>query len=104
MALLLWYCLFGITGRNEKGQLGCGDCEAHTGPKELECLKELRVVSGAVGRHHSLFLTESGTVYACGDNKSGQCGVGNSNATILTPTKIDFKEDRITKVCFDLPT
>ncbi|KAA0194131.1 hypothetical protein HAZT_HAZT005946 [Hyalella azteca] len=85
-------------GRNEKGQLGCGDCEEHAGPVKVNALDGLHVIAGAVGRNHSLFLTDDGTVYACGDNKSGQCGVGNNTAVITTPTKIDFKEGRISKV------
>ena len=32
----------------------------------------------------SFVLTDRGVVYACGDNKFGQCGVGNQNPTILT--------------------
>lgn len=56
------------------------------------------VVDGAVGKNHTLFLTDDGSVYACGENKCGQCGLGNANATVLTPTKMDFQEGRITKV------
>lgn len=32
-------------GRNEKGQLGCGDVEAHNGPILVEALKEVCFIS-----------------------------------------------------------
>ncbi|XP_076028928.1 protein RCC2 homolog [Oratosquilla oratoria] len=85
-------------GRNEKGQLGVGDCEPKTGIQMVETLNEFTIISAAVGRNHSLFLTDRGTVFSCGDNKSGQCGVGNSNAIINTPCRISFKDAKIKKV------
>ena len=36
----------------------------------------------------SFVLTDRGVVYGCGDNKFGQCGVGNQNPTILTATAV----------------
>jgi len=87
-----------MLGRNEKGQLGGGDCEEHTGFVFVEALKDITIVGGAVGKSHSLFLTEDGEVYACGENKSGQCGLGNNDAVILKPTKIKFEEGKVTKV------
>jgi alpha-tubulin suppressor-like RCC1 family protein len=36
----------------------------------------------------SFVLTDRGVVYACGDNKLGQCGVGNQNPAILTATAV----------------
>lgn len=41
----------------------------------------------------------AGTVYACGDNRSGQCGVGNLQPQILTPTRINYRGPPIVKVC-----
>lgn len=35
-----------------------------------------------------MFISDRGTVYAMGDNKMGQCGVGNSNPNIMTPTRV----------------
>ncbi|CAL4077670.1 unnamed protein product, partial [Meganyctiphanes norvegica] len=80
------------TGRNEKGQLGQGDCDEYKGPQLVEFLEDYTIVKAAVGRNHTLFLTDRGTVYACGDNKAGQCGVGNNTAVINTPCKINFKD------------
>lgn len=39
-----------------------------------------------------------GTVYACGDNRSGQCGVGNLQPQILAPTRINYRGPPIVKV------
>jgi len=82
-------------GRNEKGQLGHGDCEEYKSPKLVEFLEDHTIVKAAVGKSHTLFLTDRGTVYACGDNKNGQCGVGNTNPLVTTPCKISFKEGKV---------
>lgn len=37
-------------------------------------------------------------MYACGDNKSGQCGIGNSAPQILSPTRINYRGPPIIKV------
>jgi alpha-tubulin suppressor-like RCC1 family protein len=38
---------------------------------------------------NDVFLfSDRGVVYGCGDNKFGQCGVGNQNPTILTATAV----------------
>lgn len=61
-------------------------------------MSEFTVVGAAVGRNHTLLLTDRGSVFACGDNKSGQCGVGNNTAVLHTPCRISFKEGKIVKV------
>lgn len=92
------YRIFYISGRNEKGQLGVGDTENRSGLMPLDTMSEFTVVSSAVGRNHTLLLTDRGSVFACGDNKSGQCGTGSTNAIIHTPCRISFKEGKVTKV------
>lgn len=87
-----------MLGRNEKGQLGCGDCDERAGIILVEELKDLVIVGGAVGKSHSLFLTDDGQVYACGENKSGQCGIGNTDALVLKPQKIKFEDKKVIKV------
>lgn len=85
-------------GRNEKGQLGIGDTEVRAGVIPMDTMSEFTVVGAAVGRNHTLLLTDRGSVFACGDNKSGQCGVGNTTAVLHTPSRISFKEGKVVKV------
>ncbi|XP_052751385.1 protein RCC2 homolog [Galleria mellonella] len=85
-------------GRNACGQLGFGDTTTRDIPEAVPTLKGLNIIHAAVGRNHSLFVTDTGAVYACGDNKSGQCGVGNTTAQILKPTRIKYSGAPIVKV------
>lgn len=85
-------------GRNPNGQLGLPDVKLCEKPTIVPALQHLNVIQGACGRHHSLFLTDTGTVYACGENKMGQCGVGNQQSTINTPTRINYRGPPIVKI------
>ena len=83
-------------GRNDRGQLGHGDCQRRDEPTEIEALKNYQIVSAAVGRSHSLFLTSKGHVYACGDNKMGQLGLGSQSQCVMTPSRVSSPE-KLTK-------
>lgn len=87
-------------GRNPHGQLGLDNIISQTTPQIVPALENMNIIGAACGRHHTLFLTDSGTVYACGDNRSGQCGVGNQQPQILTPTRINYRGPPIIKVNF----
>lgn len=78
-------------GRNDKGQLGQCDLKRRDIPALVETLKDSLVVGAACGRAHTLFLTDHGSVFGCGDNKMGQCGVGSQNASVHVPTRVAFK-------------
>ncbi|CAG9781714.1 unnamed protein product [Diatraea saccharalis] len=41
---------------------------------------------------------DTGAVFACGDNKSGQCGLGNTTPQVLKPTRIRYSGAPIVKV------
>ncbi|XP_059055129.1 protein RCC2 homolog [Achroia grisella] len=85
-------------GRNTCGQLGFGDTTTRDVPEVVPTLQGMNIIHAAVGRNHSLFVTDTGTVYACGDNKSGQCGVGNNTPQILKPTRIKYSGAPVVKV------
>ncbi|XP_015684987.1 protein RCC2-like [Protobothrops mucrosquamatus] len=85
-------------GRNDKGQLGHGDTKRVDAPKPIEVLSSETVVSAACGRNHTLALTENGAVFAFGENKMGQLGLGNQTDAIPSPTQIMYNGQPITKV------
>lgn len=85
-------------GRNQYGQLGINNTTTMEKPTLVPGLQEMNVIGAATGRNHTLFLTDTGTVYACGDNRSGQCGIGNLQPSILTPTRINYRGPPIVKV------
>jgi len=85
-------------GRNDRGQLGTGDTNTRATPTLVESLKDHRIVDAACGKGHTLFLTDKGVVYGCGDNKMGQLGQGNQTQSVLTPTRISYTGKPIIKM------
>lgn len=85
-------------GRNEKGQLGHGDIKRVDSPKPVESLQDEVFVHAACGRNHTLALTENGSVYAFGENKMGQLGLGNKTDAVCSPALILYNGQPITKV------
>jgi alpha-tubulin suppressor-like RCC1 family protein len=85
-------------GRNQYGQLGLDNTTTIEKPTVIPALEQFNVIGVACGRNHTLLLTDTGTVYACGDNRSGQCGIGNSQPTVLVPTRINYRGPPIIKV------
>ncbi|NWR26098.1 RCC2 protein, partial [Emberiza fucata] len=75
-------------GRNEKGQLGHGDTKRVEAPRPIEALGSEAIVAAACGRNHTLALTESGSVFAFGENKLGQLGLGNQTDAVPSPTQV----------------
>ncbi|NWJ01840.1 RCC2 protein, partial [Crypturellus undulatus] len=112
-------------GRNEKGQLGHGDTKRVEAPRPIEVLGGEAIVLAACGRNHTLALTgrsagtagtarelplphvhpvlvlvpaESGSVFAFGENKMGQLGLGNQTDAVPSPTQIMYNGQPITKL------
>ncbi|XP_029155280.1 protein RCC2 homolog [Nylanderia fulva] len=85
-------------GRNDKGQLGVGDTKRRDEPTEVEALKGHTVIGASCGRNHTLFLTSRGIVFAAGDNKLGQCGVGKNDPCVVTASKVKYSGPPIVKV------
>lgn len=62
-----------FSGRNDCGQLGLGDDKTRSFPRKVDI--DAKIVNAACGQRHTLFLTDSGEVYACGKNEAGQLGI-----------------------------
>ena len=74
-------------GLNNMGQLGLGSLEPnHTGaPTLVEALEGKGVASLKGGEHHSLALTDDGSVYAFGRGDNNQLGFDDGTEQQLTP-------------------
>jgi alpha-tubulin suppressor-like RCC1 family protein len=79
--------LYGV-GRNFNGQLGDGTYTDRTSPvKLLKPWGTTKISDMSTGDTHTLVLLETGEVYSCGFNSSGQLGNGTTNNT-NTPVKV----------------
>jgi regulator of chromosome condensation len=88
-------------GLNTMGQTGTGwssrDDDIVLLPKKVESLSretlgQDRVVQICGGEHHTLFLTQTGKVYACGRMDGGQLGLDEKNSAI-TEWKSEYAEN-----------
>jgi alpha-tubulin suppressor-like RCC1 family protein len=69
----------------------------HLSPKI--CSFNVVIKSIACGLQHTLFVSESGHVYAMGSNSHGQLGIrDNQVAAKNTPTLVEVMENHVTKV------
>ena len=86
-------------GYNILGQLGVGDRENRLVPTLLrgELQNEL-VVQVAAGYGHTIFVTNNGLVFACGDNNVGQLGVGDAPISLVPKLAVGLVEGK-TAVC-----
>uniref|UniRef100_A0A336MC17 CSON014833 protein n=1 Tax=Culicoides sonorensis TaxID=179676 RepID=A0A336MC17_CULSO len=88
---------FGL-GQNANSQLGHENLGVYHAPTPIPELDGYNIISAATGRCHTLFLTDMGTVLACGENKSGQCGIGKISPMVNKPTLIKYSGLPIVKV------
>lgn len=78
-------------GRNENGQCGFGYTSTCVPvPKKIEHASKF--VAAAVGKSHSILVTDDGICYAVGWNKYGQCGVNTSTEAINNWKKCVFAQ------------
>ena len=80
-ALLTW-------GDGKDGKLGHHTEESLHVPYMIAALQQIPIMSAALGKNHSLFLTEEGMVLACGNGQFGQLGLGAMEDARLTPVLI----------------
>ncbi len=64
-------------GDSEYNQLGLDNTTDQLTPVNIS---QDQVISAAGGKGHSLYVLEDGSVYAMGDNRAGQLGVGDTSA------------------------
>lgn len=88
-------------GRNDQGQLTSALPSNVATPTLLESLaKDYTMVAAALGKGHTLVLTDQGQVLAVGFNKMGQCGVKSSVETISQFKPCIFPPNvKIAQVC-----
>ena len=67
-------------GKGDYYRLGHGSDQHVRKPTVVECLRGKKIVHVAVGALHCLAVTDSGQVYAWGDNDHGQ--QGNTTTTV----------------------
>ncbi|KAL6076588.1 negative regulation of SNARE complex assembly, variant 2 [Balamuthia mandrillaris] len=63
-----------VCGAGDNGQLMLGRCKDVLVPTKVETVPK-NVCQIAVGHSHTVLLTESGDVFVCGNNESGQLGL-----------------------------
>ncbi|KAG2425832.1 hypothetical protein HXX76_013457 [Chlamydomonas incerta] len=80
-------------GDGKCGKLGHGSAEHTHTPSRVESLVGRVAVSRlALGDHHSLFVDSIGGLWACGENKEGQCGLGTPVETIAAQHRKAYYE------------
>jgi len=81
-------------GRNSSGQLGrtVNTANPRETPSIISTLDPFKVSAIACGSYHTVFLTNDGKVYSCGDNSSGQLGLGYTSTAEPTPSIVNMFE------------
>ena len=86
-------------GNNECGQLCLGDAKDRSIPQKTSFSDISRISAGS---YHSLFQNNNGEIFACGDNRFGQCGLRHFNSPQIAPSLIPNPHSNIVQfVCGD---
>ncbi|MBZ5734913.1 hypothetical protein K8Z61_10435 [Nocardioides sp. TRM66260-LWL] len=75
-------------GWNSSGQLGDGTTIPRNTPVAVTTLSGKTITAIAAGNRHSLALASDGTVYAWGNNASGQLGDGTTNSPVTAAAAV----------------
>ncbi|KAF7731704.1 hypothetical protein EC973_008876 [Apophysomyces ossiformis] len=94
-----------VFGRNERGQLGLGhkNCQDYpininTVPENDKLFSGQKIIAAAVGRNHTLLVTDRGEVFAAGDNRLGQLGMSELNDHLLFERVTSLGKEKIAEV------
>eukprot|EP01125_Pyxidicula_operculata_P019071 TRINITY_DN688_c0_g1_i2.p1 TRINITY_DN688_c0_g1~~TRINITY_DN688_c0_g1_i2.p1 ORF type:complete len:561 (+),score=101.06 TRINITY_DN688_c0_g1_i2:41-1723(+) len=83
-------------GENKNGQLGLKDTETRITPTRITFFDDKPVKTVGCGDYHTLVITETGDMYAFGNNKYGQLGVGDFTDR-TEPTLVEKPEGKVWK-------
>lgn len=92
-----------VLGSNLAGQLCHPDIVGTTFIKKIDFSPFLpdgsRFIRVFAGNTFTMFLTDSGTIYGCGENRNGQLGVIGTNIQIPTLVSPNFFHSKIQNLC-----
>lgn len=74
-------------GANRYGQLGLGHTNSSVEPAQVGTNANWRTVSAGAGAYHALAIRDDGTLWAWGDNRFGQLGLGHTSG-VTEPTQV----------------
>ncbi|XP_043705871.1 probable E3 ubiquitin-protein ligase HERC4 isoform X2 [Telopea speciosissima] len=77
-----------LWGNGDYGRLGLGSLDSQWEPAVCPAFEKESLRAIACGGAHSLFLTETGRVYASGLNDFGQLGISDERGYILEPVEV----------------
>ncbi|XP_034190761.2 uncharacterized protein LOC117609034 [Osmia lignaria lignaria] len=85
-------------GSNLEGQLGLPDVSGLVNkPTKVQIPEPVKQISA--GYYHSAFLTESGSVYVCGESESGKLGINVNFSTQVTPKQMQLPSPAVHVAC-----
>lgn len=79
-----------VWGDGSSGQLGIGSTSDSAVPVQVTALGGKTITAIAAGCKHTLALDSDGTVWAWGDNISGELGDGSSNNNRTSPVQVSI--------------
>ncbi len=80
-------------GSNFNGQLGLGDTTNRSTPEKINIPNE-EIVQVIPGKYNTFFKTKSGKWFACGYNRAGQLGLGDTTDRSI-PAEITIRDGRV---------
>jgi len=90
---------FGLNSAAQLGVASGGTNEAACvfQPKFLPDISNLEVAEISCGHHHTLILSKSGVVHACGLKEYGALGVGGTDGVVEKPIEVKIADGEIVK-------
>ncbi|KAM0052515.1 putative regulator of chromosome condensation 1/beta-lactamase-inhibitor protein II [Helianthus debilis subsp. tardiflorus] len=87
-----------LWGNGDYGRLGLGNLESKWRPAFVSAFGDGNLREIACGGAHTLFLTDSGNVYAAGLNDCGQLGVDDGRSFTIEPVEVSGLPKDIIKI------